>query len=190
MMRTNVCISWWKVLKDTKIHTYSEEKWHQKHTICNFILSELWRYVRISTQEISFLKTKRLFRKVIFSSRNSFLKFPPKYITEEKFYFKRKETEILENAEQIFQETFSDDFLNLMENVLNSDSGAIWNSILSLQNNMVVSNEVCSIFCFTNYWKHWDKRVCFCFYVFPTGFNIGRKWGIIEPYSSWLLTSL
>jgi hypothetical protein len=71
------------------------------------------------------LKTKRLFRKVIFSSRNSFLKFPPKYITEEKFYFKRKETEILENAEQIFQETFSDDFLNLMENVLNSDSGAI-----------------------------------------------------------------
>ena len=89
---------------------------------------------------------KRLFRKVKHSSRISLLKFPPKYVTEEKFYSERKENKILENAEQTFQETFSDDFLNLMENVLNSDSGT--NSIVSHQNinNVVVLNEVCFIF--------------------------------------------
>ena len=44
---------------------------------------------------------KRLLRKVKHSSRISFLKFPPKYVTAEKFCSKRKETEIIENAEQI-----------------------------------------------------------------------------------------
>ena len=57
------------------------------------------------------------------SSRNSLLKFQPHQSIGEKFYSKRKENEILENAEQIFQETFSNEFFNLMENVLNSDSG-------------------------------------------------------------------
>ena len=124
------------------------------------MLGELRRYVRISTQEISFLKTKnkffkrlrlrgykklflkRLFRKVKYSSRNAFLKFPPKFITEEKFHSERRENTIIENAEQAFQETFSEDFLNLMENVLNSDSGT--NSIVSLNDNNtnVVSEKV------------------------------------------------
>ena len=36
---------------------------HQKYTICNFILGELRRYVRCSTQEFSFLKTKNKFFK-------------------------------------------------------------------------------------------------------------------------------
>jgi hypothetical protein len=36
---------------------------HQKYTIRNFVLGELRRYVRISTQEISFLKTKTNFSK-------------------------------------------------------------------------------------------------------------------------------
>jgi hypothetical protein len=85
---------------------------------------------------------KRLFRKVKYSSRNAFLKFPPKFITEEKFHSERRENAIIENAEQIFQETFSEDFLNLMENVLNSDSGT--NSIVSLYDNNihVVSEKV------------------------------------------------
>ena len=122
------------------------------------MLGELRRYVRISTQEISFLKTKtkffkrlrlrgykklflkRLFRKVKYSSRNVFLKFPPKFSTEEKFHSERRENTIIENAEQIFQEKFSEDFLNLMENVLNSDSGT--NSIVSLCDNNVVSKKV------------------------------------------------
>ena len=70
------------------------------------------------------------------SSRISILKFPPKYFTEEKFYSKRKENKIRENAEQTFQETFSDVFLNLMGKVLNSDSGT--NIIVSPQNNNVL----------------------------------------------------
>ena len=123
---------------------------HQKQTIHNFILGELRRYIRCSTQEFNFLKMKnkffkrlrlrgykklflkRLFRKVKHSLRILLLKFPPTNVTEKKFYSERKENEILENAEQTFQETFSDDFLNLMENVLNSDSGT--NSIVSHQN--------------------------------------------------------
>ena len=49
---------------------------------------------------------------------------------------------MIENAEQVFQETFSEYFLNLMENVLNSDSGT--NSIVSLNDNNtnVVSEKV------------------------------------------------
>ena len=43
---------------------------------------------------------KRLFRKVKYSSRNAFLKFPPKFITEEKFHSERRENAIIENVEQ------------------------------------------------------------------------------------------
>ena len=47
---------------------------HQKHTIRNFILGELRRYVRCSTQEFSFLKTKNKFFKRLRSRghKNSF----------------------------------------------------------------------------------------------------------------------
>ena len=55
------------------------------------------------------------------SSRNSLLKFPSQHSIEGKFYSKGRENIIIENAEQIFHETFSDEFLNLMENVLNSN---------------------------------------------------------------------
>ena len=50
---------------------------------------------------------------------------------------------ILEKAEKIIREPCSDNFLNLMENVLNGNSGA---SIDFHQNNVVVSNEVCYYF--------------------------------------------
>ena len=81
------------------------------------------------------------------SSRNSFLKLPPQHSIGNKFYSERKENEILENAKQIFHETFSNDFFNLMEVVLNSDSGI--NSDCDAigidfhHNNNVVSIEVC-----------------------------------------------
>ena len=81
------------------------------------------------------------------SSRNSLLKLQPHKNIGGKFYTERKENEILERAEQTFHATFSNDFFNLMEDVLNSNSGmsndcdAI--SIDSCQNNIVVSKEVC-----------------------------------------------
>ena len=68
---------------------------HQKHTIWNFVIGELRRYVRICTQEISFVRVKnkffkrlrlrgykkfflkRLFGKVKYSSRISLLKLHP-----------------------------------------------------------------------------------------------------------------
>ena len=129
-------------------------------------------FQKITFKGIQKLFLKRLFRKVKHSSRISFLKFPPKYFTEEKFYSERKETEILENAEQTFQETFSDDFLNLMENVLNSDSGT--NSIVSPQNNMVVSFEVCSIFVLRIVKNIETKVFVSVFMFFTTGSNTGR----------------
>ena len=82
-----------------------------------------------------------------YSSRISLLKLHPQQSEGGEFYSERKENEILEDAEQIFHETFSNDFFNQMEDVLNSNSGmsndcdAI--SIDSCQNNIVVSKEVC-----------------------------------------------
>ena len=138
---------------------------HQKHTIRNFVLGELRRYVRICTQEISFVRVKnkffrrlrlrgykklflkRLVGKVKHSSRNSLLKLYPHQSNGGKFYSERKENEILERAEQTFHETFSNDFFNLMEDVLNSNSGmsnecdAI--GINSCQNKCVVTMKVC-----------------------------------------------
>ena len=73
-----------------------------------FAKNNFFKRLRLRGYKKIFLK--RLFRKVKYSSRISFLKFPPKYFTEEKFYSERKDTEILENAEQTFHETFSDDF--------------------------------------------------------------------------------
>ena len=112
---------------------------HQKHTVRDFIIEKLRRYVRCSTQEFSFLKTKnnffkrlrqrefkKLFLKILFwkvkhSSRNILLKISPQQNIEDKFYSQTKENNVVENAEQIFHETFSNEFFNLMENVLNSN---------------------------------------------------------------------
>jgi len=135
---------------------------HQKHTIRNFILGELKRYVRCSTQEFSFLKTKnkffkrlrqrgykkvflkKLFRKVKHSSRNSLLKISPQQRIEGNFYSQTQENDIIESAEQIFHETFSNEFFNLMENVLNSNGETI--SINDHSEKLVVNIEVCFYF--------------------------------------------
>jgi len=138
---------------------------HQKHTIRNFVLGELRRYVRICTQEISFVRVKnkffkrlrlrgykklflkRLFGKVKYSSRISLLKLRPQQSEGGEFYSERKENEILESAEQTFHETFSNDFFNLLENVLNSNSGMSNEcdtiGINSCQNKCVVTAKVC-----------------------------------------------
>ena len=92
------------------------------------------------------------------SSKKSLLKLQPHQSIGEKFCSERKENEILEAAEQIFHETFSNDFFNLMEDVLNSNSGmsnecdAI--GIDSCQNNNVVSIEVYLLSLFIFQKKH------------------------------------
>ena len=168
---------------------------HQKHIIRNFILGELRRYVRICTQELSFVRVKnkffrrlrlrgykklflkRLFGKVKHSSRNSLLKLYPHQSNGGKFYSERKENEILERAEKTFHETFSNDFLNLMEDVLNSNSGmsnecdAI--GINSCQNNCVVAIEV-SLYLCLSFKKTLRHVSCFCFSVLITGPNPRR----------------
>ena len=58
---------------------------------------------------------KGLFRKVKHSSRNNLLKISPQHSIEGKFYSQMKENNITEDVEQIFHETFSNEFFNLME---------------------------------------------------------------------------
>ena len=159
---------------------------HLKHTIRNFILGELRRYVRCCTQEFNFLKTKnkffkrlrlrgykklfllRLFRKVKHSSRNTLLKISPQRCIEGKFYSELKENNIIEDAEQIFHETFSNEFLNLMENVLNSNGDT--NSIEVPVNNIVVPIKVCSlifqIFRHKTFETKQNSFLCLCLSVF------------------------
>ena len=82
-----------------------------------------------------------------YSSRISLLKLHPQQSEGGEFYSERKENEILESAEQTFHETFSNDFFNLMENVLNSNSGMSNEcdtiGINSCQNKCVVTAKVC-----------------------------------------------
>ena len=54
-----------------------------------------------------------------------------------------KENSIIEDAEQMFQETFSNEFFNLMENVLNSNGDS--NSIEVPLKNVVVPLKVCCL---------------------------------------------
>ena len=97
------------------------------------------------------------------SSRISLLKLYPHQSNGGKFYTERKENEILERAEQTFHETFSNDFFNLMENVLDSNSGmsnecdAI--GINSCQNECVVTMKVCLIFVHFCTKKHRDMHI-------------------------------
>ena len=112
---------------------------------------------------------KRLFGKVKHSSRNSLLKLHPHQNNGGMFYSERKENEILERAEQTFHETFSNDFFNLMEDVLNSNSGmsnecdAI--GINSCQNNFVVAIEVCFYLCLFCK-KNIETCILFLFFCF------------------------
>ena len=87
------------------------------------------------------------------SSRNILLKISPQHSIEGKFYSQTKENNIIENAEQIFHETFSNDFFNLMENVLNSKVDTY--SIGNHNNNIFVPSEVCYAFQITTLktWK-------------------------------------
>ena len=108
---------------------------HQKHTIRNFILGELRKYIRCNTQEFNFLKINKkfdrrlrfcfckkkslkiLFRKVKHSSRNELLKISSQHDCHgEKFHSSRIEPQEIDIAEQEFQATFSYYFSNLMDN--------------------------------------------------------------------------
>ena len=72
------------------------------------------------------------------------MKYSPQRCIEGKFYSEMKENNIIEDAEQIFHETFSNEFLNLMENVLNSNGDTM--SINDHNENDVVNTEVCFIY--------------------------------------------
>ena len=80
------------------------------------------------------------------SSRNILFKISPQQRIEGKFYSQTQENDIIESAEQIFHETFSNKFFNLMENVLNSNGDT--NSINDHNENPVVpvvNVEVCHL---------------------------------------------
>ena len=75
-----------------------------------------------------------------------------------------------------------------MENVLNSDSGT--NSIVSPQNNMVVSIEVCSIFVLRTV-KNIETKVFVSVFMFFIQAPIPEEnAGTIEPYSSWMFAPI
>jgi hypothetical protein len=112
------------------------------------------------------------------SSRISLLKLHPHQSNGGKFYSERKENEILERAEQTFHETFSNDFFNLMENVLNSNSGMSnecdATGINSCQNECVVTMKVCFNLCSFLHKKTSRHAYCFCFSIVFAGRNPGR----------------
>ena len=90
---------------------------HEKHTVHNFILGDLRRYVRCNTLEFNFLKiknnffrklrnrgykkhfVKRLFKNVKFSSRNTLLKISQQKVHDDKFYETGSEPCLLFNSE-------------------------------------------------------------------------------------------
>ena len=47
--------------EENKFTYFLNKSGQENNTICNFILGEILRYVRISTQEIRFLKKKNFF---------------------------------------------------------------------------------------------------------------------------------
>ena len=108
---------------------------------------------------------KKLFRKVKHSSRNILLKISPQQRIEGNFYSQTQENDIIESAEQIFHETFSNEFFNLMENVLNSNGETI--SINDHSEKLVVNIEVCFyIFYKINIENIETKLCCFCVFIF------------------------
>ena len=106
---------------------------HQKHTINNFILGELRRYVRFNTLKRNFTKIKckffqrlrncgyakkfllRLFSKVKFGCKNELLAISENIIDEFEIDSERSDTVLINDAERMFQNVFSE--VNLpMEN--------------------------------------------------------------------------
>ena len=99
------------------------------------------------------------------ASRNILLKISPHQRNEGNFYSQREENDIIESAEQILHETFSNEFFNLMENVLNSNDETI--SINDHSENLVVNIEVCFYFCYKiNIENIETKLCCFCVFIF------------------------
>ena len=100
---------------------------HQKHTINNFIIGELRRYVRFNTIKKNFLKIKReffirlrnrgytkiflarLFSKIKFASRNKLLAISVDNENYRETGKNRSDTEIINDAERMFQLTFSEE---------------------------------------------------------------------------------
>ena len=111
---------------------------HQKHTINNFILGELTRYVRFNTLEENFVKIKRkffirlrnrgykkvflsrLFRKVKFESRNKLLAISADNENYWGIGNDRSDTSLVNDAERMFQMTFSEEEIPMENNQNNN----------------------------------------------------------------------
>ena len=99
------------------------------------------------------------------SSRNNLLKISPQQSIEGNIYSQMKENSIIKDAEQIFHETSSNEFFNLMENVLNSNGDS--NSIEVPINNIVVPLKVCPLFSNLSLKTLKQNKIRFC--VFYSG---------------------
>ena len=107
---------------------------HQQHTINNFILGELRRYVRFNTLEKNFIKLKRkfflrlrnrgytkialsrLFRKIKFGSRNKLLAISADNENYRETGNNRSDTILINEAERMFQMTFSEEEIPMENN--------------------------------------------------------------------------
>ena len=134
-------------------------------------------FYRLRLRGYKKLFLKRLFRKVKHSSRNILLKISPQQRIEGNFYSQTKENDIIESAEQIFHETFSNEFFNLMENVLNSNGDTM--SINDHNENVVlhvVNTQVCYIYLQVEQLKQRNQTVLFlCFISFVRSGNQSRS---------------
>ena len=110
---------------------------HQKHTINNFILGELRRYVRFNTLKRNFTKIKckffkklcnrgygkkfltRLFCRIKFGCRNKLLKISEDIIDEFEIESQRSDSVLIEDAERLFQHVFSEVTLPMENNPQN-----------------------------------------------------------------------
>ena len=111
---------------------------HQQHTINNFILGELRRYIRFNTTKKNFLKIKkkffrrlrnrgytkiflsRLFNKIKFGFRNRLLAISADNENYRETGYNGSDTILINDAERMFQETFSEEEIP-EENVHNNN---------------------------------------------------------------------
>ena len=107
---------------------------HAKHTITNFIIGELKRYVRYNTLKRNFLKIrnkffarlrnrgyekiplKRLFRGVKFGQRMELLAISSEKLDFREIRDSEVECNLINDSERIFQDTFSDEIYISEEN--------------------------------------------------------------------------
>ena len=137
------------------------------HTRIQLLKTKKQFFRRLRLRGYKKLFLLRLFRKAKHSLRNNLLKISPQRYIEGNFYSELKENNIIEDAEKIFHKTFSNEFLNLMENVLNSNGDT--NSI-EVPINVVVSVKVCSllfqIFRHKTFETKQNSFLCLCLSVF------------------------